>query len=299
MSVAAVENLTRRFGALTAVDDVSFEIAAGEVFGLLGSNGAGKTTLIRMLCCLETPTAGRATVLGLDTRRGAARIRESIGYMSQRFSLYRDLTVEENLRFYGQVYGSAGAASLRRVCRRAGLTEKHRASRAAALPTGIRQRAALAAAIIHGPRLLFLDEPTSGVDPASREAFWGLIHDLAADRAGVLVSTHAMDEAEGCSRIVLLAAGQLVACGPPRDVIARTGIRIVSVRAEPWQTTYERLRRRWPEAALYGRAVHIPTPETGDTAREIETMLADLAAPEVSVVAPSLEDAFLWYLGRR
>ena len=297
MSAVSVTGLTRRFGAFTAVDDVSFEIERGEVFGLLGANGAGKTTIIRTLCCIYRPSAGRAEVLGMDTREHSAVIRSRLGYMSQRFSLYEDLTVDENLRFYAAVYGGSAVGSLERVCERVGLLAEHRDVRAGELPTGIRQRAALAAAVAHEPQLLLLDEPTSGVDPRSRKVFWGLITDLARAGTTVLVTTHAMGEAEGCDRVGMMAAGRMVAAGSPQELVARTGIAIVAVEVSPWQLGFERIRERWPQAALYGRAAHIPATDPEALSGEVAALLGDLELGRVSVQRPSLEDAFVWHIG--
>lgn len=298
MSAVSVSGLTRRFGDLVAVDGVSFEIAPGEVFGLLGANGAGKTTIIRMLCCIYGPTAGRALVLGNDTRERPDLIRAQIGYMSQRFSLYEDLTVEENLRFYGQVYGDRDASMLDHVCERVGLTPAQRATQADELPTGIRQRAALATAIAHRPKLLFLDEPTSGVDPRSRRVFWDLIKSLAAAGTTVLVTTHALGEAEGCDRVGMMAAGRMVAIGAPDQLIGETGMSIIAVQVTQWQRGYERIRARWPQAALYGRRVHIPTAEPDCLTTELRELLSGLDVTELGVQRPSLEDAFVWHIRR-
>jgi ABC-2 type transport system ATP-binding protein len=298
-AAVSVTGLTRRFGDLVAVQDVSFEIEAGEVFGLLGANGAGKTTIIRMLCCIYRPTGGRAIVLGSDTRDQAELIRSRIGYMSQRFSLYEELTVEENLAFYGRVYGrGSDAAAIERVCSEVGLDRSQRAARADQLPTGVRQRAALAAAIAHEPDLLFLDEPTSGVDPRSRLHFWELIHGLARGGTTVLVTTHAMAEAEGCDRVALMNAGRMVAIGSPARLVSETGMRIVAVDAGAWQEAYRRLERRWPDAALYGTSVHLPTADPERVASEARRVLAELEPVSISVRAPTLEDAFIWHIGR-
>jgi ABC-2 type transport system ATP-binding protein len=297
VSAIAVSGLTRSFGKFVAVDGVSFEIERGEVFGLLGANGAGKTTIIRMLCCLQRPTAGRAIVLGLDTREQPDQIRSRIGYMSQRFSLYRELTVDENLRFYADVYGGAVGGALDRVCAELDLAPAQRVARAATLPTGILQRAALAAAILHEPELLFLDEPTSGVDPRSRKLFWELIKGLSERGTTVLVTTHAMAEAESCARVGMMSAGRMIAIGSPAELVERTAIRIVAVAVEPWQEGFRRIQSRWADAALYGRDVHIPTSEPDEVSRAVAGLLGDLRIASVSVQRPTLEDAFVWQIG--
>jgi len=214
------QGLTRRFGRFTAVDSVSLTVPEGTVMGLLGPNGAGKTTLIRMLLGSLTPTAGTGRVLGHDLRTGAEQIRQKVGYMSQRFSLYRDLTVAENLAFFGRVYGLRGDALAQRqeeLLTWAGLADQRRTV-AGDLGGGMRQRLAFACAILHRPRLLLLDEATSGVDPASRRRFWDLIYDLADGGTTVLVTTHYMDEAAHCDRLAMMNAGRLVAVGTPQEL---------------------------------------------------------------------------------
>jgi ABC-2 type transport system ATP-binding protein len=224
--IITVEHLTKRFGEVTAVDDVSFEVERGEVLGYLGPNGSGKTTTMRMLLGLLHPTSGSASVLGHDATRDTDLIRHDVGYMSQKFALYEDLTVGENLRFYGGVYGLSGAAMTRRnaqVLELIGLGEREH-ERAGELSGGWRQRLAMGIALIHEPRLLFLDEPTSGVDPEARRAFWDVFYTLAEAGTTIFVSTHYMDEAEHCGRLGIMNHGRLLALGAPsdlkRDVVA-------------------------------------------------------------------------------
>ena len=228
-TVVAVRDLTKRFGDFTAVDGVSFDVGRGEVVGYLGPNGSGKTTTIRMLLGLLRPTSGSASVLGMDVVRDAEAIRPRAGYMSQRFALYDDLTVAENLRFYAAVYGiprSRADARLSEMLETVGL-EDQRDERASALAGGWRQRLAMAIALVHEPPLLFLDEPTSGVDPEARRAFWDIIYRLAEDGTTVLVTTHYMDEAEHCGRLGILDRGRLLAMDTPSRL--RAGI-----PGEPW-----------------------------------------------------------------
>ncbi len=224
---AAVETrgLCKDFGPFRAVDGVTLAVEEGEIFGFLGSNGAGKSTVIRILCGLLAPTEGTARVLGTDVARDPERVKRAIGYMSQRFSLYEDLTVRQNLMFYGGVYGLAGkaladsvdgavgAAALR------GMEDLH----AGELPAGWKQRLALACAVLHRPKVLFLDEPTGGVDPISRRDFWALIDGMAAGGVTVFVTTHYLDEGEYCGRLGLMHAGRLVACGTPGELRASAG----------------------------------------------------------------------------
>jgi ABC-2 type transport system ATP-binding protein len=220
LPVIYVEELTRKFGDFTAVDRVSFEVHAGEIVGYLGPNGSGKTTTIRMLLGLLAPTSGRATVLGFDSFRQSEQVRARAGYMSQKFAIYDDLTVWENLVFYGGVYGINDPARIRQTLEQVGLTG-HEAALTRALSAGWRQRLALGIAIVHQPQLLFLDEPTSGVDPNARRAFWDLIYDLAAGGVTVLVTTHYMDEAEYCHRVGMMREGKLLAMDMPLALKAR------------------------------------------------------------------------------
>ncbi len=212
------EHLTKKFGDFTAVDNVSFEVDTGEVVGYLGPNGSGKTTTMRMLLGLLTPTAGSARVLGYDIHSQAEQIRPLVGYMSQKFALYDELTVLENMNFYAGIYALSGAerrARVDEVLEIVGLQE-HRREQAGDISTGWRQRLALAIALVHGPRLLFLDEPTSGVDPSARRIFWDLIDRLASGGATVFVSTHYMDEAEYCGRLGIMSQGRLLAMDTPQ-----------------------------------------------------------------------------------
>ncbi len=218
----SVRDLTRRFGDFVAVNRVSFDVRKGEVFGLLGPNGAGKSTILRMLCGLLAPTGGIATIAGFDVRTQPEAVKRHIGYMSQRFSLYEDLTVEENIDFFGGIYRIPEGRKRERkewAVRMAGLSD-HRRARAAHLSTGWKQRLALGCAILHEPPILFLDEPTSGTDPVSRRSFWDLIYSLADDGTTVFVTTHYMDEAEYCDRLGLVHRGELAAMGSPAELKA-------------------------------------------------------------------------------
>jgi ABC-2 type transport system ATP-binding protein len=220
-----VEGLTRRFGSFTAVDHIDLSVDSGEIFGFLGANGAGKTTAIRMLCGLLLPTAGTGTVGGYDILTEPECIKRSIGYMSQKFSLYADLTGSENLNFYGTVYGLSGRRLKQRI---AELTERlglgdFIGRLTGSLPVGWRQRIALAGAILHDPGIVFLDEPTGGVDPVFRRRFWDILYDLAERGTTLFVTTHYMDEAEFCRRISIMHRGRIVEVGPPHDLIAKYG----------------------------------------------------------------------------
>jgi ABC-type multidrug transport system ATPase subunit len=295
-----VRDLTRRFGDFTAVAGVSFAVERGEVFGLLGPNGSGKTTLIKLICGLLEPSEGRARVSGLDVGASGARVRSRLGYMSQLFSLYRDLSVLENLSLYAAVYGVGGAERDERlawVLEQADLRGRERL-RAQSLPLGERQRLALGCAILHAPEILLLDEPTSGVDPVARDAFWRIIRDLAS-RLGisVLVSTHYLVESEACDRVALLDAGRLVALDSPQAIrdaaAARRGHPLV-VEAPRYREALGALRRAGLRAALFGRDIHVPARVAEETRSVIDAALA--AASLSARIRPgtiSLEDAFI------
>ena len=291
--------LTRRFGEFVAVDRVSFGIGQGEVFGFLGPNGAGKTTTIKMLTGLLRPTSGTALVAGHDVVRHPARVRRSIGYMSQLFSLYGDLTVEENIRLFAGLYGVTGQRFAERrdwVLAMGGLTElRHRLT--AELPLGFKQRLALGCAVLHQPPLLFLDEPTSGVDPTSRRRFWDLIYQLAHGGTTVLVSTHYMEEAEYCYRLALMNRGRLIALDRPAGLKQSVDVPILEVVAADPARAVEALvgAPAVLEAAMFGRKVHVMARDQDEALVEVPRRLeaAGVAVRSVAPVPPSLEDVFV------
>ncbi|WP_372715404.1 ATP-binding cassette domain-containing protein [Immundisolibacter sp.] len=301
------EALTCRFGDFTAVDAVDITIEAGEIFGLLGPNGAGKTTLIKMLCGLQPSSAGRAQVLGIDLASGHQRrqLRARIGYMSQRFSLYRDLSVSANLDLYAGLYGLPRAQRTDRITALlAGLDlAGHMQRLTRDLPSGLRQRVALAAALLHEPKLLFLDEPTSGVDPLARRQFWDLVH-LLARRGGitVLVSTHYMDEAEHCDRLGLMHQGRLIASGTPaqlRERAQQQGGPILAVDAPDFATAYQALHAAFPGAMLYGRRIQWQTarPDTDHT--QAVTLMREAGIDgQPRQLGLSMEEAFVHFVSR-
>ena len=225
MTVIETSRLTKRYGDVLAVDAMSFSVEKGQVFGFLGPNGSGKTTTIRMLCGLLDPSEGTASVAGIDIRTAPERVKMQIGYMSQRFGLYEDLTVAENLDFYGGIYGLAGPARTTRTAEVVGFLGigGRLEQLAGQLSGGWKQRLALGCALLHRPPVLFLDEPTAGVDPAARRNFWQAIHDLAHGGTTVLVTTHYMDEAERCDRLAMMSLGHLIALGTPAEVAAQVG----------------------------------------------------------------------------
>lgn len=296
-------NLTKRFGDFLAVDHINFSIPRGEIFGFLGPNGAGKTTTMRMLLGLLQPTDGAATVLGFDVVREVAEIRQRIGYMSQRFSLYNDLTVAENLNFYGGTYGVRGRRLRQRkeyILHMAGLEGRER-ELTKNLSGGWKQRLALGAAIIHEPEMLFLDEPTAGVDPISRRAFWELLYELAEGGTTIFVTTHYMDEAEHCQSLAFIQRGRLVAEGSPQEIkLSQMPGEVLEIDcAEPDQAMQVlRGMNAFAEVALYGALIHVVTPEgvSADLQKPlIEEALAEarLEVNSIDRIAPSLEDVFI------
>ncbi len=299
-SVIEVERLTKRFGAFTAVDDLSFSVSEGEVFGLLGSNGAGKSTAIRMLCGLLTPTSGTGRVQGIDVGRDPELVKRRIGYMTQRFSLYEDLTVRENLRFFGGIYGLKGSAFEERstwAVATANLAGKEDLL-TRSLPGGWKQRLALACAVLHRPRVLFLDEPTGGVDPLSRRRFWALIDALAGEGVTIIVTTHYLDEAERCDRIALMHAGRLVALGSVRELKeVFAGRSLLEVTCPRFLVAHEIFEQEpWVfEASLFGTKIHLVVPDAAEGLRRTREILeARAMAPyEVERIIPSLEDVFI------
>jgi ABC-2 type transport system ATP-binding protein len=300
-----VRNLTRRFGQFVAVDSVSFDVARGEIFGFLGSNGAGKSTTIRMLCGLLKPTSGTATVGGVDVTRDPEAVKRRIGYMSQRFSLYELLTVDQNIAFFGGVYGLSHAklAERRRfVIEMAGLAGREQ-TLARDLAGGWRQRLALGCAILHEPALLFLDEPTGGVDPLSRRQFWRLIDTLSQSGVTVLVTTHYLDEAERCHRVALIHAGRLATIGSTTEVKqCFAGRPILEIRADK-PVDAMRLLDGFPEVektSLFGTAVHAVLRSAAVTPEAIAERLrsAGVRVETIAAVAPSLEDVFLDVIDR-
>ena len=297
--MVSATDLTRVFGEFVAVDRVSFEVAPGEIFGFLGSNGAGKTTVIRMLCGLLSPTSGSGTVAGFDIATQAAQIKTRIGYMSQKFSLYGDLTVDENLRFWAGTYRVWGAQFEER--RRWAFDVTGLGSRRNALvnelPGGFRQRLALSCALLHRPPVVFLDEPTGGVDPEARRRFWDLIDDLSAEGVTVFVTTHSMDEAERCNRVALMHAGRLLALDtiPRLKTIFAPGS-VLEVECRDAARALEHLEDLPGvlDVALFGSHLHavVAAPET---AQAIEQHLESKGFEPVTVdpVQPSLEDVFI------
>jgi len=295
-----IEELVKTFGSFTAVDRVSLRVKKGEIFGFLGPNGAGKSTTIRMLCGILTPTSGSGTVGGFDIHKESEKIKQNIGYMSQKFSLYEDLTVEENLNFYSGIYRlSNGIREQRKewVLQMAGLKDRLN-SLTSTLAGGWKQRLALGCAILHEPSILFLDEPTSGVDPLSRRRFWDLIYEMAGRRVTVFVTTHYMDEAEYCDRLALIDQGRIIALGTPEE------LRTQYMPEAVWELETERLvdslralkeSQRFSEVAVFGNALHVLAKREEDLSASIYSILAEqeIIPGRLERIEPSLEDVFV------
>ncbi|HUP20105.1 MAG TPA: ABC transporter ATP-binding protein [Gemmatimonadota bacterium] len=299
MSAIVARDLTRRFGDFTAVDALSFEVATGEIFGFLGPNGAGKTTAIRMLTGLLPPTSGAATVAGHDVEAESSAVRRSIGYMSQLFSLYGDLTVEENLELYSGLYDLSGLRRAERIewaLSMAGLGDR-RSQMTADLSLGLKQRLALGAAVLHEPAVLFLDEPTSGVDPVARRAFWDLISEMAGGGTTVLVTTHYMEEAERCGRVLLMNRGRRIALDSPARLKSDLTTPILEVRTDDPARAAVALSDLpgVQDATMFGRAVHVVADREEGIRERIAARLAEreLSCRSIERVAPTLEDVFV------
>jgi len=303
-SAIVVEQLTKRFGTFTAVDRVTFTVKRGEIFGFLGANGAGKSTTIRMLCGLLKPTSGGAHVGGFDVDRQTEMVKRNIGYMSQKFSLYDDLTVEQNIRFYGGIYGLRGDSLKERMEWVLGMADLRgrEGSLTRTLAGGWKQRLALGCAILHRPPIVFLDEPTGGVDPISRRNFWELINQLSSNGVTVLVTTHFLDEAEYCNTIILINAGKIIAGGSPRElkaehirkpileVVPRGGVveALETIRVKPWAR----------ETSVFGATLHVMVDAEGEGRLLVTAALAErgIGIERIDRIVPSLEDVFLYLL---
>ena len=298
----SVEGLTRRFGAFTAVDGVSMNISRGSIFGMLGPNGSGKSTLIRMLCGVLRPTAGRAAIMGLDVSTNPEGVKAKVGYMSQKFSLYSDLTARENLEFHSRIYGLRGARAAERFNVVTGLTgiTPYLDRLASALSGGWKQRLALACSLIHEPEVLFLDEPTAGIDPVARRDLWDLLFELSAKGVTMFVTTHYMDEAERCSEVGYIYLSKLIACGRPDELKALPEVNPAgSARYElscsrPAEAVSNARRSTGVlDATLFGAAAHLLVDSTFEPRKALASIAPGDQSAEIRPIQPSLEDVFV------
>lgn len=304
MNSIEVQNLTKRFGSFTSVDNISFTVKKGEIFGFLGANGAGKSTTIRMLCGILNPTEGDAIVGGASVVSEPDVVKKRIGYMSQRFSLYDDLTVEENIEFFGGVYGLEGREFQMRkdwVLDLANLRNR-RNNLTGSLPGGIKQRLALGTAVIHKPSIVFLDEPTSGVDPISRRSFWDTIHTLADEGTTVFVTTHYLEEAEYCGNIILINAGKLIAEGNSKQLKTKyLAHDIFEIKCTNPVEAMELLEDAQfvDEVSMFGNQIHILVNDHFENEKNIETYLQskmNITIHSIGKITPTLEDVFIHLL---
>jgi ABC-2 type transport system ATP-binding protein len=300
-----VEDLSKTFGDFVAVDHIHFQVGKGEIFGFLGPNGAGKSTTIRMLCGLLLPTSGKGKVAGFDLMKEPEKIKQVIGYMSQKFSLYDDLTVIENLHFFGGIYELSGSLQRKReneVLEMIGLQDlRDRITRT--LAVGLKQRLALGCAILHEPSILFLDEPTSGVDPISRRNFWNLIQQMGERGVTTFVTTHYMDEAEYCDRLALIYQGRIIALGTPSELKWMTIAQgVLEVECDPLNSALDLLKEeRWvSESAVFGDSLHVIGKEGIDTEKEVSLLLQKhgVHIKRMDRIRPSLEDVFVLLIAK-
>ena len=293
-----VRNLTKRFGARTVVDGVSLTVRRGEIYGFLGPNGSGKTTCIRLMCGLLTPDSGSGTCLGYDILRESAEIKKRVGYMTQRFSFWEDLSIRENLDFVARLFGMGKRREVVDQSLEALGLQSRASQLAGSLSGGWKQRLALAACLIHNPELLLLDEPTAGVDPSARRDFWEELHRLAAKGISVLVSTHYMDEAERCHKLAYIAYGKLLASGTSAEIIASQGVKTLEIKGEQLHSLAKRLEQ-YPDVeqtVIYGTVLHA-SGRDGEALRRAVALCAG-GQVQVSAVETSLEDVFIYMMNR-
>lgn len=306
MNSIEVKNLTKKFGEFISVNNISFNVKKGEVFGFLGANGAGKSTTIRILCGILKPTSGDANVGGFSVMNQPEKVKQQIGYMSQKFSLYNDLTVEENINFFGNIYGISNSVLEERkrwVLSVADLTGKEKLL-TNSLPGGIKQRLALGTAVIHKPEIVFLDEPTSGVDPIARRNFWELINSLSEDGITVVVTTHYLEEAEYCNNIILIDSGKLIAEGNPKELKKRyIQNKILEIECERISEAIEILSKEFfvEETNIFGNSIHISVNNFYQSEEQLKNVLSanSINVFRVSEVTPTLEDVFIHLVDKK
>jgi ABC-2 type transport system ATP-binding protein len=305
MDAIRTEHLAKSFGTIAAVDDLSIAVAEGEIFGLVGPDGAGKTTTMRLLAAIMEPTSGDAWVNGRHVVRDAEAIKEHIGYMSQRFGLYPDLTVIENLHFYADIYDVPRRGRPEKIDRLLAFSNLTPFKRRLAgnLSGGMKQKLGLACALVHTPKVLFLDEPTNGVDPVSRRDFWRILYQLLRERVTIFVSTAYLDEAERCNRLALIHQGRLLACGTPGEVKGLMRGTILEIRSPQPRRATSLLRQELgrESVGLFGDRVHVVADDPEASARRVRSILAaaGLTQSEIRPIEPSLEDVFVSVLGQR
>jgi ABC-2 type transport system ATP-binding protein len=305
MHAIHTDHLTKRFAGMTAVDDLSVTVAAGEIFGLVGPDGAGKTTIMRLLTAIMEPSGGEAWVVGRHTVREAEQIKASIGYMSQRFGLYTDLTVMENIEFYADIYSEPRRGRREKIDRLLAFSNltPFRRRLAGNLSGGMKQKLGLACALIHTPKVLLLDEPTNGVDPVSRRDFWRILYQLLRQKVTIFVTTAYLDEAERCNRVGLIHRGRLLACGTPDEVKKLMRGTILEIRAQEPRRAVIVLRKRLPAVSvgLFGDRVHVVSLEPEQTEAKAKAVLTEAGLDVVGIraIEPSLEDVFISVLGEK
>jgi ABC-2 type transport system ATP-binding protein len=297
--IVEIKNLTKKFGDFTAVNNITLSVEKGEIFGFLGPNGAGKTTTIKMLCGIMMPTSGEGSVSGYDIIAEQEKIKTVIGYMSQRFSLYEDLTVSENLEFFGSIYGLEGSRlqqAIGRVVDMAGIGDKKN-ELVKSLPGGMKQRLALGGAILHDPPVLFLDEPTSGVDPLMRRNFWDIIYRFSEEGRTIFVTTHYMDEAEHCNRIALIIAGEIIALDSPDALKKNFNHTVYSLTTEKFLEVFGKIRYLdfIIEAAIFGTDIHILCDGDAPVKKKVAAFFREQGISSYALhrIMPSLEDVFV------
>jgi ABC-2 type transport system ATP-binding protein len=305
MFMIRLDNLTKHFGELTAVDSLSLKVAEGEIFGLVGPDGAGKTTTMRLLTAIMDPTSGEAWIDGKHIRRDAEAIKETIGYMSQRFGLYSDLTVAENIDFYADIYCEPRKGRREKIDRLLSFSNLHPFKKRLAgnLSGGMKQKLGLVCALIHTPKVLFLDEPTNGVDPVSRRDFWRILYQLLREKVTIFVSTAYLDEAERCSRLALIDRGKLLACGTPDEVKKLMHGTIREICCEKPRMAAALLKQKLPGATvgLFGDRIHVVAPESVPIESEIKNYFsaAEIAWTNIREIEPTLEDVFVSVLAEK